>query len=743
LTENPQSTSLRRALACLLAALLAWAAVGIGLALMRAGDGLTAEYFSNPALAAPAAFSALDLEPSDETMTRRWGRAPEAFSVRWVGYLSIADAGDYTFGLTSDDGSRLSIDSRPVADNWGTHSIQSRTGRTRLERGPHLVVLEYSQNGGQYRLGWAWSRDGEHFQLVPPTLLSPRPVSRAAVAARQGLEWAVWLVACLVVGFATWAVRAWEGGWRRTACFALFVFLAILQTWPLATNPAHLSRNDNSDTILNEWIIAWVSHQAPRDPAHLFDANIFHPERNTLALSEALLVQSAMAAPFLWAGASPVLAYNLVLLAGFVLTGFATCLVVTRWTGDWGAGVAAGIVVAFNGHLLSRLPHLQALHVEFLPLALLALDRLLSEPRPRHAASLAGWFALQALASYYLFVMTSCGLVAAALARPRDWWGRRGVAVVKCLALSAALALVVLLPYLWPYWRWTQQHGIGRPVEDMLPAVWQDYLMTPARLDYLLLARFWAGTALFPGFVALALAAWAVAHGALKDPRARMCAALGACGVVLSFGPAVPGFSLLYALFPPLHGIRAVSRFGYFATVAVAVVGAFGLAALGRNASRSRAAAAAVVVIPILLAIESLAAPIPYAWFDRIPAIYHRLDSREGAVVAELPLEASDDSFANAASMLHSTASFYGLINGFSGFSPASYSRRCEELVTFPDPDSLEALRRVGVTHVYVHTDRYPAARLDQLRHSGELRPLASDREVELYEVLPAPPPGR
>src|SRR5579862_153461 len=89
----------------------------------------------------------------------------------------------------------------------------------------------------------------------------------------------------------------------------LFLLLAIGHTWPLVTSPAKLSRNDNADTILNEWAIAWIVHEAPRDPRHLFDANIFYPERRTLAYSEPLLVPAAMGAPLFWAGASPVLVY--------------------------------------------------------------------------------------------------------------------------------------------------------------------------------------------------------------------------------------------------------------------------------------------------------------------------------------------------------------------------------------------------------------------------------------------------
>ena len=81
---------------------------------------------------------------------------------------------------------------------------------------------------------------------------------------------------------------------RRLAAGALAacLALAVLHTWPLATGPAVLSRHDNADAMLNEWIVAWVAHQAPRAPLHLFDANIFHPEPRALAFSEHMTVHS-------------------------------------------------------------------------------------------------------------------------------------------------------------------------------------------------------------------------------------------------------------------------------------------------------------------------------------------------------------------------------------------------------------------------------------------------------------------
>src|SRR5579871_4267606 len=96
------------------------------------------------------------------------------------------------------------------------------------------------------------------------------------------------------------------------------LLLTLVHTWPLALQPGRYSGNDNADTQLNEWILAWIAHQLPRDPAHLFEANIFYPAHDSLAFSEPLIVPALMGAPLAWLGASPVLVYNLVLIAGFV-----------------------------------------------------------------------------------------------------------------------------------------------------------------------------------------------------------------------------------------------------------------------------------------------------------------------------------------------------------------------------------------------------------------------------------------
>ena len=232
----------------------------------------------------------------------------------------------------------------------------------------------------------------------------------------------------------------------------LFILLAVVHTWPLASAPATLSRNDTGDTVLHEWTLAWVAHQVVRDPLHLFDANIFYPERTTLAYSDHLFVQAMMTAPILWAGGSPVLAYNLLLIAGLALTGWTTSLVVHRWTGSWLAATLSGSLMAFNAFTLTRLPEVQDLHFEFFPLALLALDRLLTRPRVPSALTLAGWSVLHALTCGYLLVFGFISLVVATVVRP-ETWSRRIRQVGPLLLLAAGIAGLALLPFLLPYLR--------------------------------------------------------------------------------------------------------------------------------------------------------------------------------------------------------------------------------------------------------------------------------------------------
>ncbi|HEV3056798.1 MAG TPA: PA14 domain-containing protein [Vicinamibacterales bacterium] len=728
-------------------AFVAFIALAASRMALRVTHGLRGEYFETIEPSGSPVLTVVDDEISTDRVTGNWlGSPPTTFFVRWTGYLAVDEDALYTFTLTSDDGSTLSVDGRPLVDNGGRHSEIARSERVRLDRGSHLLVLEYFQSDGPYAIHLSWAQNGAPAESLPAWRLSTSRVPSWKTTAARLLD-RLWLAAAILSGAllawlvtTSWRPAVVEGIRRRPALASLlfFVALSVVETWPLATNPARLSRNDNGDTVLNEWTLAWVVHEAPRAPQHLYDGNIFYPERDTVAYSESLIVQSLLAAPILWLGGSPVLAYNLVLLAGFALTGWTMSLVVSRWTGDRVAGLVSGILFAFNAHTLTRLPHLQAQHVEFLPLALLALDALLRDPRARHALWLALWFTLQGLTSMYLLVLTAVAITTATLARPEDWAGRRFTRVGPLVVLAAATASLALAPFLAPYWRLRYVQGFSRSVEEAMTfsASWRDYASTPGRVHYALWSHDWfSGNALFPGVLGLMLVGVAVARGiAFTDRRARMCLAFGLAGIVLSFGAAVPGYATLHRAIPLLQSIRVVSRFGYLEIVAVAIVAGFGAASLRRTLPRgwSRAFSAGALGLAIL---EPLAAPIELTRFDAISPIYDQLARESRAVVVEIPFYRPSAAFANARYMLNSTHHWRPLLNGHSGFLPASYQRHYEALSGFPDSTSIAALQGAGVTHVFVHTTEIGPDAVERLAHVPALRKMAEDGSTVLYRL--------
>src|SRR5262249_30231434 len=89
-------------------------------------------------------------------------------------------------------------------------------------------------------------------------------------------------------GGADRAARPPHGVKFFAATLVLFTALTAVMTWPQALH-MHDGVHDDGDPLLNAWALAWVAHQLPRAPAHLFDANIFYPERRALAFSETLI----------------------------------------------------------------------------------------------------------------------------------------------------------------------------------------------------------------------------------------------------------------------------------------------------------------------------------------------------------------------------------------------------------------------------------------------------------------------
>ncbi len=489
-----------------------------------------------------------------------------------------------------------------------------------------------------------------------------------------------------------------------------FILLTVIHTWPLASDPAHLGRDD-ADTRLNAWIVSWVAHQLPREPTRLFDANIFFPERRALAFSEPLIPPGVAAIVPRALGASAVLTYNLLLMAGFVLTGLAGYALGRGLTGDGLAGLLSGSLVAFGPHTLTRLSHLQAHWLVTLPLALLALDASMRRRTWGPALALGVCVALLAMTSGYGLALGVAATVAAFLARLDEWW-RHWRRLTPRLAAGALLSVLLAIPVLLPYWHVVEEQGVSRDAAEAasLAALPTTFLASPSRLHLPWSHHFDRpqGGAYFPGVVALVLAGVALfAAGGWREPRARMLVGVAVAGGLLALGPATPLYAAFQHVFPPMKGLRDPSRFAALVVVGVGVLAALGLARLRRRLSGPWRAALPLVLIATANA-ETLCAPFPSTPYEGESPIYARLAREPQRVaLAEFPFYAGDGSYLNAGYVLASTTHWTPLVNGYAGIPVRGYAQRAEILSHFPRPSSLEELRRLGVSHFIVHLRRY------------------------------------
>ncbi len=89
------------------------------------------------------------------------------FATRASGLLQVIQGGDYTFGLSSANHSRLLIDGITLINNNGSATQIEKTGALALTVGNHSIVVEHFANS-QANLTLRWQAPGSSLQFIPP-----------------------------------------------------------------------------------------------------------------------------------------------------------------------------------------------------------------------------------------------------------------------------------------------------------------------------------------------------------------------------------------------------------------------------------------------------------------------------------------------------------------------------------------------------------------------------------------------
>jgi hypothetical protein len=528
-----------------------------------------------------------------------------------------------------------------------------------------------------------------------------------------------------------------EGPARKTARFlaltlALFVVLTAVMTWPQVlrmTDGVH----DPGDPLMVTWVLGWVAHQLPRAPAHIFDANIFFPERNTLAYSEVLLVPGLFAAPLHWLGVSPILIYNLVLLSGFAISGVGVALLVRRLTGNDGAAILAGIIFAFPPYRMDHYAHLQLQQTQFIPLTLWGFHRLLDSGRLRDGVLFGVCAACQMLSCVYYgiflvpYMAVVCGtmlIAKGALSRER----------IVALVVAGAIVTVAMVPVGRAYL--AARRVVGERRSDEIAknsATWRNYLAPPeVNLVYgKVFARFMdPERRLFPGFVAVALALvglWPRTRQGLRGfARAPQCAY--ALGLILAFDVSL-GFNGLiyrglYDYFLPFKALRIPARMGLMVCFSLAILAGYGAARIAERLRSPTTRRAVLTFAGVLMLIEYASTPIElWAAPRQPPQVYADLvrDIGDGptSVIFEFPTGMMED----PEYLYYSTFHWQNLVNGYSGFFPPSYVQIVNAVRDFPDERSISAIKQRGARYLVIHGEWLYGARYEELAAALDRRP--------------------
>jgi PA14 domain len=323
-------------------------------------------------------------------------------------------------------------------------------------------------------------------------------------------------------------VIAWSGFGRRETWLAalLYTTLAILLAYPISLHPSSLRFTTGPDGDLGWYLLGWNAHAFVTQPWAIFDANIYYPDRLTLAYGENVIGVALFAAPIIWLTGDLPLAANFVLLLSCVLCGLGAYVLARRVGLSFAAALLCGIVFECAPSRFFRVGQMTLTNIQWIPFALASMHAYLEDGRRRDLRLAAAFTALQVLSTGHGAVFVTVALLTFIVYRallgepPRLARRFRDLGVVGVMLLLPAILLFL------PYRAVQGEIGLRRGLGSWLPN-YGDFLASPSHVHRFLQkladidVNATAHAFLFPGYLAILLGFAAIAW------RLRLPAAAG------------------------------------------------------------------------------------------------------------------------------------------------------------------------------------------------------------------------
>ncbi len=465
---------------------------------------------------------------------------------------------------------------------------------------------------------------------------------------------------------------------------------------------------------------------------------------------------------------NPFFAYNIENVLSFVLSGFFVYLLLNYICGNFLVALFSGVIYAFCPYHFARSwQHIGLVHIQWMPLYLYALFRLLKE---RTVWSLLfvllSLFLAASFDFYYLYFTLIISAVFVIYCLFADFKNNRITALLVITAVTGVLLFLAFL--IWPVIKMSLFSAKGssssvwsynRPFEDLFSQSARPLSYFLPSTEHPLFGGFTSnfigsgiyGTsftehALYLGWIPLVLAFLAVKRWLREkgeQAKTKEHSYLGfflILAIVAWLFSQPPWWNLLglkiympsFFMYKLLPMFRAYCRFGIVLMLAVAVLAGFGLKCILERLKTQKAKITVAVLFCALVLFEFWNYP-PFKIVEfKVPQVYYWLKTEPGDfAIAEYPLDVNGP---NEFYKFYQTKHEKKIINGT---VPGTYSNKVSmSIIKLSSEHTAGVLKQLGVRYVLVHKDDYLGTELAQDKE--EMSGIAKNKGLKLLRSFPA-----
>ncbi|MFI5495481.1 hypothetical protein [Actinoplanes sp. NPDC051859] len=536
------------------------------------------------------------------------------------------------------------------------------------------------------------------------------------------------------------------------------LLLAVALTWPTLRYPTATVPHDGWDPARQAWQVSWAGHVLITEPARLWQANAFFPERNVFAFGSSLLGYAP--AGMLGSGAeAAVLRYNILFVLAHALLALGGYALIRQLGAGRTGAVLGAVAFAYAPWRLAQEGHLDIISAGGIPLALAMFARGHGwslrhgfRPARRHAGWAAGgwlvavWqislgFSLGLPFAYVLGVLilvVAGGVLVRRLRRraPKPVLGWR-LLVTDLLGILIFAGVGTLIAV--PYFQGSDTGPAGREIAYFSPPV-HSLLIGPAE------SRIWgaphaaarealtwsAEMTLLPGFVLYALALVGLVFSVWRWWQRLILLVAALVSAVFTLGTTFfDGRWTYLPLFGHLPGsldVRIPGRLMLWVTLFLVILAAGAVAEFVRRAEQLAASRVPPRPGPGVWLRLSTLVPLLLVLIESWNATAHPVVPAQPAAMRTVTgpmLVLPTASLSDQTVMLWSTSRFQKVANGGGNFAARRQAELRTSVAAFPDAASVQYLRALGVGSVLLLRDRAAGTTWDR----------AGDRPVDALGI--------